>query len=151
MGFEPKYGDPDNTLLFKIASLLQDQTAGDVSSFNGRSGAVLALQKRGTTGDATAAIANGATISSLEARGWDGAAQGTAYTFRALALEAFTASAHGTRIVIGIPAIGETPTQFAFYDALLYADPVTQKLVPRLALSLTTSARGPSACSMVSR
>lgn len=43
MGFDPKYGDPDNTLLFKIASLLDSQVTGDVSSFNGRTGAVVLM------------------------------------------------------------------------------------------------------------
>jgi len=104
------------------------------------SGAVLALQKRGTTGDATAAIANGATISSLEARGWDGAAQGTAYTFRALALEAFTASAHGTRIVIGIPAIGST-TATARFDLRATALALTNGCTMNVALGTITAAQ----------
>jgi len=266
MGFEPKYGDPDNTLLFKIASLLQSQTAGDVSSFNGRSGAVtltsgdvtgalgftpanaaalaayvlkagdtmtglltitqgtantsvfapgggsltganaqtffdysgtwntsgsptafklnitntasgasallvdvqasgisqfsiakesttlftrtqadtsgmvLALQKKGTTGNAAAAVANGDTISSIEARGFDGTNQGTAYTFRALALEAFTTSAHGTRIVIGIPAIGST-TATARFDLRATALALTNGCSMNVALGTITASQ----------
>jgi hypothetical protein len=104
------------------------------------SGVVLALQKRGTTGDSTAAVANGDTISSIEARGWDTAAQGTAYTFRALALEAFTASAHGTRLVIGIPAIGST-TATARFDLRATALALTNGCTMNVALGTITAAQ----------
>jgi peptide/nickel transport system substrate-binding protein len=44
--------------------------------------------------------------------------------------------------LLGVPFNGEVPGSFAIYDWLLYEDPVTLKLVPRLAESLTTSDGG---------
>lgn len=69
-------------------------------------GETLNLSKRGTTGSATAAIASGDTLSSIETLGWDGTSQASTTVIRTVALEAFTLTAHGTRIDFGVPAIG---------------------------------------------
>lgn len=136
------------------SSLLVDVLASTISQFSiakdsstlitrtqaDTSGAVLALQKTGTTGNAAAAVANGDTISSIEARGFDGTNQGTAYTFRALALEAFTTSAHGTRIVIGIPSIGST-TATARFDLRATALALTNGCTMNVALGTITAAQ----------
>lgn len=136
------------------ASLLMDVQASAVSQFSiakdsstlitrtqaDTSGAVLALQKTGTTGNAAAAVASGDTISSIEARGFDGTSQGTAYTFRALALEAFTNSAHGSRIVIGIPSIGST-TATARFDLRATALALSNGCSMNVALGTITAAQ----------
>lgn len=110
--------------LANAASLLIDMQVDAISRFtvntNGTitgtrqvadtAAATLQLSKRGTTGDATAAVASGDSISSIDSLGWDGTSQGTVALVRLLALENFTNTAHGCRLLIGIPSIGSTTT-----------------------------------------
>jgi len=72
------------------------------------SGATIQLSKRGTTGDATAPIASASGIGGIDIMGWDGATQASAASIRMLALETFTNLAHGSQIVMAVPAIGGT-------------------------------------------
>lgn len=101
-------------------SALFDGTVDSISRFNVRknstttlhrqeadvSGATLQLSKRGTTGDATAPIANASGISGIDVMGWDGASQATVATIRLAAAETFTGTAHGAQFNIGVCAVG---------------------------------------------
>jgi hypothetical protein len=72
------------------------------------SGATLQLSKRGTTGDATAPIANASSIAGIDIMGWDGATQATVAVLRLIAAEVFTNLAHGTQFTFGLAAVGAT-------------------------------------------
>lgn len=72
------------------------------------SAASITLNKRGTTGDATAAVVSGDAISGLDSGAYDGTTTGTVALLRVFALENFTNTAHGCQMLFGVPAVGGT-------------------------------------------
>lgn len=67
------------------------------------------LTKRGTTGNALAALSSGSGIAGINFNGWDGTAMsGTAASMRVFTTEAWTNIAHGTQILFLTTATGST-------------------------------------------
>lgn len=70
--------------------------------------ASISFDKRGITGDATAAVTSGNNLGQILFDGWDGAAYGEAATIIGLAVETFSGTAHGGRITLSTTAAGTT-------------------------------------------
>lgn len=68
----------------------------------------LIYYKRGTTGDATAALSSGSGITSLGFGGWDGAAFAQGTSIRGFTTEAWTVAGHGARIFFLTVPTGST-------------------------------------------
>jgi hypothetical protein len=66
------------------------------------------INKRGTTGDSTAALSSGSGIGTIDFLGWDGTAYGSAASVRSFTTEAWTGTNHGSSLVFTTVAIGAT-------------------------------------------
>lgn len=95
----------------------------------------LEMYKRGTTGNATAALSSGSGIASLGWDGWDGAAYGSAGHIRMFTTEAWTGIAHGSKLFFSTVPIGTVTSTVA---ATL--DDTSLTVSSRLLLPNTTSA-----------
>lgn len=75
----------------------------------------LRVRKRGTTGDANAAIVSGTELGYHSFYGWDGAAYGRGAFVLAKAAEAFTATGHGTNYEIYTTPVGSISEQMVVH------------------------------------
>jgi hypothetical protein len=72
--------------------------------------AILRIRKRGTTGDASAPPAINDNLGRIDFYGWDGSTYLPGAVIQATAAEAFTGSAHGSRLTFNVVATGASST-----------------------------------------
>lgn len=82
----------------------------------------LAFDKRGTTGDADAALIAGGGLGMIQFRGWDGTDYGVGGSVRMFTSEAWTGSAHGTKLrFITVPTGSTTATTHAELNSISFS------------------------------
>lgn len=108
------------TAMLHLANIFTaSQTISKQSADNTANG--LDLSKRGTVGDANAAVVSGVALGVFTFRGWDSATLASGGNIRFVTTEAWTAIAHGSRLLLQTVPIGSvTAATYATLDSAAF-------------------------------